>query len=104
MPAEMSHLSTEFVWTPIAPAPGTDLTGGTAEVAVVSGPSAEPNDEAWIEATLVPSGPSWHARILVGPFGGDVEPAVGDHQVWLRLTAPGSPERPVRRAGVLTIQ
>ncbi len=97
MAVTMNRLSREYVFWPLITE--NSLTGVTAEVALLIA-GVQPVEADWKTASIFINGDLKYVRALVGPDG-DVVPAVGVYQSWVRLTA--SPERPVRRPGVVTI-
>jgi len=108
MAVTISRLSREYLYTFVKTP--NDLSSSTAEVAFVDNPTDRPEEVDWEDAVLIANTVEGEAgfdiRVLIGP-GGDVdltppsETAV-DYQKWIRIT--DNPERPVRRAGLVTVQ
>lgn len=103
-PLKMSSVSLEYVRAKVEATENgvqVDPTGGAAEFAFMSD-NSEPSGGDWETGSWEtdPAGPTYYARILVGPSG-DVTLADGKYKVWLRIS--DNPEIPVRRVGVLTI-
>ena len=100
----ISRLTREYVFSDITTP--NDLTSATCDFAFKAAGEI-PEELDWEEGTLLQEGVGeWVARILVGD-GGDVTLASPgsypyDWQVWLRIT--DSPERPVRRPGIITVE
>jgi len=106
MPLTMSRLTREYVFWDITT--DDDLSGATAEVAFIDDAETLPTEGDWETATLVEtSGGNWRFRALVGPDDPssiDLTPPTAisvDYETWVRLT--DTPERIVRRPGVVTI-
>jgi hypothetical protein len=110
MAVTMSRLSREYVWTRIQTP--NDLSESVIEVAFKDSAAALPGESDWEPASKFPftdaTGSGWDVRVLVGPdhvSAIDLTPpssAIVDYQQWVRIT--DNPERPVRRAGVVTVQ
>jgi hypothetical protein len=100
MAMSIDRLSREYMWVQITS--GQNLTAATLELAFTGAPDTRPGDLDWKAADYVDDGKIW-ARLLVSGTGagGTVELAVGDWQCWVRIT--DTPERPVRRPGIVTI-
>jgi hypothetical protein len=88
--------STEYLHVPVTAPSGTDLTGMSVRIAVVSH-RADPADGEWQDADWADGA----ARILVGPDSGLVL-ATGDYRVWINIDPPGA-ENVVRKAGILSV-
>lgn len=94
-PLRISSLSLEYLYVWVGGVAGDE----GVEMALVQ--AAEPGEEDWVAASwanVTPQGAD--ARILVGP-GGDVEPADGTWQVWVRVTS--APEVPVLYSGPVQV-
>lgn len=100
MALELHQLTREYVWWEITTS--NDLTGSLVEVAFTDEVSI-PAELDWESATLVDVNGTWFVQRLVSGTGngGDTTLAVGDHQAWVRID--DTPERPVRKAGIVTI-
>jgi hypothetical protein len=97
----LSSLSSEFVKVPVRAEENGAVVNPTADVVELAfAPGlTEPAGTAWNVAEWETAGADYFARIVVGPLG--VVLAEGDWGVWVRVT--DTPERPVHRAGTLTI-
>lgn len=108
MAVTISRLSREYLYTFVKTP--NDLTSSTAEVAFVDNQIDRPQESDWEDAVLIPNTvggvAGYDIRILIGPGGDkDLTPPTElkiDYQKWIRIT--DNPERPVRRAGVVTVQ
>lgn len=103
MAVSLSSLSTEYIRVEVTAYESgalVDPTSKAVSFAFITG-STEPSGGDWKtgEWETDPAGPTYYARILVGPSGETL--ADGRYNVWLKIA--GSPEIPVRRVGVLTI-
>lgn len=105
MPVSISVLSTEYIRVPVEATNAgqpVDPTTGAVEFAFADfDTDADPS--SWIAGTWeTDAGPpaKYYARILVGPSGEVV--TVGKYHIWLKITH--SPEVPIRRVGVLTVE
>jgi len=100
---DFNALSREYLWFSITTT--NDLSGATAEVTYLAA-GVDPEEVDWVAAELIQEGVDWFIRSLVsgpGQSGATVaiELSLGDLQAWTRIT--DTPERPVRRPGVVTV-
>jgi hypothetical protein len=106
MPITISRLTREFLFWPVITQ--NNLSSASAEVAFMTDLSSLPDTADWNDAVIVEDGDNYKVRILVGPDhidSVDLTPAGSepvDYQTWVRIT--DSPERPVRRPGVITVE
>lgn len=99
---QQDALTTEYVRTAVA-ATGVDPTGLAAQMAIVptgaDPESADWNASSW-ETDTSTDPPTYYARLLVGPDGGDVELTAGVlYDVYVRVADP--PETVIRNSGAL---
>lgn len=102
---EISVLSREYLKVDVVPRPGSSLAN--AEVEFAFKPFGEdPETEDWHEGELYEENGFWRARVLVGPGHQDSAFTFtpSEWQVWCAITLQSSPERPVRRTGVVNAQ
>lgn len=111
MAVEMYRISREYVWWMIETP--NDISNSTVEVACLPNPDDQPVEADWVAGSIIaPDDPvdgdgfNWWARALVGDDGADVDLSGEttypvDFQSWVRIT--DTPERPVRKPGVITI-
>lgn len=99
MAIELHRLTREYLWWEIE----TPNNLATSSVEIAFEPPETPLPSVWASSTLVEEEGTWYLRELISGEGqgGDTELAAGDHEAWARLT--DSPERPVRKLGVVTI-
>jgi len=112
MAVSMYRISTEYVWWKVKTQ--DDLEGSQVEVACLTDPGILPDEQDWVTASLISpaneqfgDNENWWVQALIGPFDGlfDLNDETAeypiDYQTWIRVT--DTPERPVRRPGVITI-
>lgn len=105
MAVTLSSLSTEYIRAEVSAVESgvaVDPTGDTVDFAfMLDGGDTEPGGGDWVtgEWETDAAGPTYYARILIGPSGETL--AEGQHDVWLKITS--SPEIPVRKIGVVNI-
>lgn len=107
------RLSREYLHVPLGLI-DLDVTDLTVHRVAFMDAGVEPTDTDWVDAIAVGEGDSLFRPaigpslvLLVGPDRGDLVDSedldVGDHQVWVEVSATGSDERVVRVAGILTV-
>lgn len=106
MPVAFSSLSLEYVRVPVAAEDqgvAVDPTSNVVEFAFETfADDTEPSSFTAGDWETDPGPPAiYYARILIGPAG-TIVLADGKYHIWIKITA--SPEIPVRRVGVLTIE
>jgi hypothetical protein len=80
---------------------GVNPTSDEVQMAFLSvPPPTQPTSLQWNTATWLTQGSSYIALCLVGP-GGTIALTQGQWYVWLKIT--GSPEIPVKYAGILQV-
>jgi len=102
MALTMHRLSREYVYWDVTTE--NDILNATAEVALLMS-GIDPVEIDWVAATILGDlTTGFTIRLLVSGTGngGDIELAAGDFQAWIRIT--DTPERPVRRPGVVTVE
>ena len=106
MALEMSRLTREYVFWDVDT--NDNLSTSTVEVAFIDNAVDIPQEADWEDADLIEGGDGvWRVRVLVGPDhvdSIDLTPPTSDfldYESWTRLT--DTPERIVRRTGVVTI-
>lgn len=101
-PVEISALSLEYVYVPVAArAAGAAVnpTADTVAMAFMAG-ATRPTSGDWKTASWDTDATTYRARCLVGT-GGAVALNPGIYAVWVKVT--DSPETPVRLAGPLKV-
>ncbi|MBB5108307.1 hypothetical protein [Streptomyces spectabilis] len=95
---DLAALSTEYVKiTVVAKAGGASLNLGAPPEFAFLADGTTPDTGDWHTGEwLAP-----HARILIGPEGGETTLTEGDYRVWIKFA--GGTETPIHRTGTLTI-
>lgn len=102
---KISVASTEYAKAVVRLREGGRYVNPTARTvkATLTAIDAKPDDDTtWSTASWETDGSRFVARVLVGPTGGVVNPAVGTYVLWFKITS--SPEDVVMRSGPLVIE